>query len=118
MAYAQFSDLIGKTLVKIEGAVNGNDEITFVTSGGEVFKMYHSQDCCERVVIDDVVGDIADLIGTPIRNASEDTNSDDPKEEYEESFTWTFYNIYTSKGHVTIKWYGASNGFYSEGVDF
>lgn len=82
----------------------------------------HSQDCCESVWVDDIVGDLSDLEETPILKASEDTNCDDLREEdvtsgyTPESFTWTFYNFSTIKGHVTIRWYGTSNGYYSESV--
>ena len=114
--------LVGKTLTKVEGKVGG-DAILFATTDGEVFKMYHEQDCCESVAVDDIVGDLSDLIGWPILTAREDTNSPDPGGKtncgYEdESHTWTFYNIATVKGAVTIKWYGSSNGYYSESVDF
>ena len=85
--------------------------------------MYHSQDCCESVSIEDVIGDPNDLIGTTVIKADETISDADPDglnkaSEYRESFTWTFYHIATIKGYVTIRWYGESNGYYSERVDF
>jgi hypothetical protein len=77
--------------------------------------MYHYQDCCESVDIEDIVGDLSDLVGNPILRASEDRNRE-LNTKNDESFTWTFYNISTIKGHVTIRWYGSSNGYYSESV--
>jgi len=111
-----FNKIIGETIVSIE---NKTDELKFICLSGNTYTMYHDQDCCESVSIDDIVGDLNDLIGEPVLKASEDTNRNEPKRsEYDESFTWTFYNISTIKGHVTIKWYGTSNGYYSESVSF
>lgn len=107
------SVLKGKTLTKIEN--DYIDELIFYTTGGEIYKMYHEQNCCESVTIEDINGDINDLIGSPITMAEEVTE-DDPNAD--ESGTWTFYKFATNKGYVTIRWYGESNGYYSEYVDF
>jgi hypothetical protein len=116
---AKFSDLLGKTLTTI---VNENDELIFTTNEGEMFKSYHEQECCESVSIEDIEGDLNDLIGTPILQAEEVTNSEDTfdKIEYPDlgTWTWTFYKLATIKGYVTIRWLGESNGFYSESVSF
>ena len=116
-----FSDLIGKTLVKVE--IIENSEIVFTTDSGDAYKMFHDQDCCEHVDIESIVGDIDDLIGNPILMAEEATGETaQPEcwtpEEYEESYTWTFYKLGTVKGYVDIRWYGSSNGYYSESVSF
>jgi hypothetical protein len=120
MDNAKFEDLVGKTLVKIDKAKKGDDAITFTTDNGEVYSMSHNQDCCESVNIEDICGDLEDLLYSPIMRASEDTNGNDPPpaEVSAESYTWTFYNIATMKGHVTIRWFGRSNGYYSESVNF
>lgn len=111
-----FKTLVGKTLVSI--AVNA-DGVTFKASDGSEFLMYHSQDCCESVTLNEVVGDFGDLLQTPILEAEVVSNEGgDPKPEYPDSWTWTFYKLATVKGRVTLRWLGESNGYYSESVDF
>ena len=113
------SELLGKTLKSVVKN-DANDEIIFTVEDGTQYKMYHSQDCCESVNIEDVIGDLNDLIGSPITMAEESTNNDvlNGKPEYPDSWTWTFYKLATVKGYVTIRWLGESNGYYSESVDF
>lgn len=111
--YKGINDFVGKTFVKIE---KSEDEIKFYTSEKEYFLMYHSQDCCESVLVEDVNGDFDDLIGTPIIVADEREDHKDCTDDYE-SVTWTFYCIRTIKGSVDIRWCGESNGYYSESVD-
>lgn len=118
MSYVKISELIGKVISKIDKSV---DEITFTLENGDQYKMYHSQDCCESVTIEDINGDINDLLGYPITLAEESTSTENPTgitKEYQDSFTWTFYRLATIKGYVDIRWYGESNGYYSESVDF
>lgn len=166
---ANFSDLKGKTFDTIEWCEDTNifltthnrqqvigiaDEsyIKFLnTEIKEGFKLYHQQECCEHVYIEDICGNLQDLIGSPILlaeetsskvsyfqvqseellpeaieihnnvefiNLSKITNKYTQLEDSDESFTWTFYKLATIKGSVTIRWYGSSNGYYSESVDF
>ena len=116
----KFSDLLGKTLANI--VTIDNEEMIFTCFDGSAYKLFHAQDCCENVTIDDLCGDLAHLIGMPILIAEEvtsDINSADAKvDTWQESFTWTFYKLATNRGAVTIRWYGESNGYYSESVDF
>jgi hypothetical protein len=120
MDYPKFEDLNGKTLTKVEQI--GDDRIRFEVDDGTAYELYHMQDCCESVVVESVVGDFADLVGTPILLAEQAESSDDPPgatHEYPpESQTWTFYKLRTIKGSVDIRWHGESNGYYSESVDF
>ena len=113
---AEVSELLGKVLIKVE-AMAGNDEILFICRDGSKYRMFHDQDCCESVSIEDICGDLDTLIGNPLLMAEESTNQGGSK-KYAESFTWTFYKFATIKGYVTIRWYGESNGYYSESVTF
>ena len=120
IAMAHFSELQGKVLKRAEQIEE--DRIEFESDDGKTYVLYHSQDCCETVVVESVVGDLTDLVGTPILLAEEATSADDPpdyQQEYQpESQTWTFYKLRTIKGSVDIRWHGTSNGYYSESVDF
>lgn len=110
--------LKGETLTEV---TETRDEITFKTESGKTFRMLHSQDCCENVEIEDIAGDIQELIGLPILEAYESSNSDEPPLDGEyppESYTWTFYRLRTAGTTVVIRWYGTSNGYYSESVSF
>ena len=108
------SKIIGLTLKDIH--VNRDaDVITFVSECGRIFQMYHDQDCCETVQIEDICGDLNDLIGERINMAYESSNEDPNADE---SAKWTFYKFATIKGFVDIRWYGYSNGYYSESVSF
>lgn len=120
--YATIADLLGKVFTDV--VVNNDDQsIDFKLADGSSYMMYHRQDCCESVYIEDICGDIKDLVGTEILLAEESTsdrkliglkNVTNPGDE---SATWTFYRFRTIKGSVDIRWCGTSNGYYSESVD-
>jgi hypothetical protein len=112
-----FEALKGLTLTNVE--VKGDEEIHFYVADGRHLVMHHDQDCCELVYIESIVGDVADLIGTPILLAEGVESGDTPPPESKygyDSFTWTFYKLATVKGYVDIRWFGSSNGYYSESV--
>ena len=110
-----FEDLQGRILYKV---LKLDDyELRFHLTEDHYVRMYHMQDCCESVYIEDIVGDLDDLVGTPLLLVEEVSNYDGESKEYSESETWTYYRFRTIKGSVDIRWYGESNGYYSESVD-
>lgn len=111
------SELIGKTLTSVQ-KTEDNERIIFTLNNGGKYEMYHEQHCCEDVCVEDIEGDLNNLIGSPILQAEESSNSENKPDEYSESWTWTFYKLATIKGYVTIRWLGSSNGYYSESVSF
>lgn len=129
MSYGDISRLVGKTLIEITGAEVGSEKIIFVVSETESYEMFHDQNCWEYVDVEDVCGDIEDLIGVPILEAEEASSAQVATakllypqmvrlEQENESHTWTFYRLGTIKGSVVLRWFGASNGYYSEDVSF
>jgi hypothetical protein len=114
----QFEGLKGKTFSSVErtgDAYDGNDGIIFTEKDtGHKYVLSHSQDCCENVYIEDIVGDLQDLVGERIDLANESFNSGNDDDGWGGSHTWSFYNIATIKGYVTIRFFGSSNGYYSE----
>ena len=110
-----FTQMVGSVISHISGGFVDSDRMNFVSNDGITFSFFHRQNCCERVSIEDIIGDTEDLVGSPIIEATA-TTSNGPK-GYESS-TWTFYRFSTVKGTVTVRWLGTSNGYYSERVHF
>jgi len=113
---SDFSELNGKVF----DSVTSTDKEVIFKCGSVEYKLHHFQNCCENVYVEDIVGDLADLVDSEILHAEETSSHENPKtEEYgyvPNSFTWTFYHLRTMKGSVTIRFYGTSNGYYSERV--
>lgn len=105
----------GETVTEITGVEN--HDVIFHCASGRKFRMFHQQDCCESVTIEDVIGDIRDLIGVPMLMA-EIVSEEQKEREYGETCTWSFVKFGTVKGYVTFRWYGSSNGYYSETPTF
>lgn len=107
--------LIGKQITTIE-ITEDKEKLFFRTYDNETYVMYHEQDCCESVYIEDINGDLNDIIMYKIQYAKEDIHA--PEDTDCDSCTYTFYKLGTSKGYVDIRWFGGSNGYYSESVSF
>jgi hypothetical protein len=112
-----FSSLVGQTISKIQGG-EGEDELNLEMSNGDRYRMYHGQNCCESVYIEEIHGDLNDIIGEEILRAEELTPDLPRLNKYDERYTWTFYVIETNSSYATIRWYGSSNGYYSTEVSF
>lgn len=111
------SELEGEVISSVEGAEEG-DETIITTESGKVIKIYHEQDCCETVEIED--SEVDDIIGGYCHFAGfvdGDTPANGGRDEYSDSQTWSFLKIETSKGSIWQRWLGESNGYYSEKVD-
>lgn len=121
-----FEELEGKILKEISGTP-GDTEMFFTLTNDEQYVLYNDEASAGndvQVTINDICGNINDLIGSPILLAEEVTSKNKNPESVEVPdsqyiyYTWTFYKLSTIKGSITIRWYGESNGHYSETVDF
>jgi hypothetical protein len=112
-------DLVGKTITDARQTERyGNDCLEFTLDSGVVCRMYHYQDCCEHVSIEEIHGDLQHLVGSPLIMSEETSNYEEASKHGDGYDSWTFYRFATIKGYVTVRWYGSSNGYYSTNVDF
>ena len=108
----EFSELTGKTLVKIE--TTDYERIIFVDDTDTAYASCHQQDCCESVSVQEVIGNLDDVLNSPILEASETFDTTEKPPEHPDSWTRTYQRLRTAKGEVTFHWLGESNGYYSE----
>lgn len=72
LKFISVDHLVGETVVRIDlDNETWTSEVTFHCASGNSFMLYHEQDCCESVVLEDICGDLNDLIGEPILIAEE-----------------------------------------------
>ena len=106
------AEMLDQTFTSVQA---DNETVTFQNDKVR-YVLYHEQDCCESVTVEEIIGDLEDLENLPLLIAREDTNAEGEVLPTSESYTWTFYNFATYKGYVTIRFLGESNGYYSEDV--
>lgn len=103
--WEQIEDLRGATLVSCEQV--GDREIHFKTTTGQHFILGHRSNCCETVYIQDICGDLNDLVGSPLIESYESSSNDDDRYCH-----WTFYILTTHKGSITIRFNGEGDSYY------
>lgn len=108
-----YNELVGEVLTHIdENADNG--EILLTTESGRQFKIYHYQDCCESVYIEGTDGDWNQLLNKKLIAVDCDYEDGGDKEAYDSSSTRTIFTFKVNDATVINKWFGSSNGYYSE----
>lgn len=119
--------LIGHAPVRVFRQTRNNSDTLTFQFPVEMVHLYHEQECCENVSIEDICGDLEDLEGAPIIRCEVRSNVGNLEgkskdyghhDESSNAGTWTFIEIATNKGSVTIRFFGVSNGYYSETADF
>lgn len=117
--YVDISELIGKVVIDVK---YNSESLTLVCSDKDhseiYYTFYHEQDCSESVWLEDIVGDLSDLIPNTILKAEVKENVDFklPDGEHDIDTKWTFYTIATFYGYVDLRFFGESNGYYSTAV--
>lgn len=129
--HCPFNSLLGLTL---DNVTPMRDQEGLILSAGDMtFVLYHrpeqreyddhgeplDDDIREDVRLDDICGDLTDLVGAPIVVADDrvsDRQSDAKRSRLEGCtvLPWTFYHLSTSKGSVVLRFYGSIDGCYAE----
>jgi len=116
-------NLFGRVIESITGLEEESDKVTITFKHGGSITQFHEEDCCESVYVSQVDGNVRKHEGAVIHELIEkvldktEIPSDELPKYTDTSLTATFYTLKTSKGYLDWRWYGESNGYYSEGVD-
>lgn len=116
-------EIVGKVLTGVEGLEVDSEKVVLYFSDNTQMVFEHYQDCCEQVYLLDYICDV-DLSKPSVVLQAEERESKDIScpvtglGKDDESNTWTFYSINTSTGEIFMRWYGTSNGYYSEAVNY
>ena len=80
------------------------DQAIVFRSPTVTYSLRHEQDCCEDVYMESIVGDLSCLENTPILVAEEVKSQDKTPQNIDGTTE-------------IVRWFGTSNGYYSESVD-
>lgn len=88
MRKTNVNELLDKLVVEIKF---NPEELMFICSDKSVYRMFHSQNCCEHVSIEDICGDLKDLLNSPIliaESRKSDSSSDIEVSEEKNDSEW------------------------------
>jgi hypothetical protein len=111
--------MVGSVVLR---ASRDEDSITFETDRG-TWLLRHERDCCEEVTIEEVNIDLATVAGLVTRAEEASSvgglhgDAEGKEDAWGDSWTWTFYRFCIGGQDFEARWFGQSNGYYSEDVD-
>jgi len=105
--------LKGRPVKSISGLKKDSDQVTLFFGDEYTIEFNHQQDCCETVCLVD--HELQGKMKGELIYIKELSNRDEPPNDWD-SHTWTFYEVRTTEGLLTMRWLGTSSGYYSEEV--
>ena len=109
-----FASMVGKTVTGITGCHVGSEDMEIKFADGAVCRMWHQEDCCESVRIEEIHGDPVDFVGQVIVSAEASEVYTPATADGDQMDT--FYKLACANGYLTIRWLGESNGYYGTAV--
>lgn len=104
----------GKKIVGIYGLTEDSEHVQIDFSNNGLSLIFtHDQNCCEYVRLVEYHGNIkkGEILHDVIVKKEEASSTEDGYG------TWTFIEVITNLGIITMRWLGESNGYYSEDCD-
>jgi len=102
---------------KVIEVVNLDNDSSFVKIRTEQTTLIfvHEQDCCENVFLEDFNFN-GKFVGGELLEIKEKSNKPNKVPSGYDSVTYTFYTLVSTNGFLDLRFFGESNGYYSEGV--
>ena len=112
--------LIGRVIKSVEvGKSEGR--VKFYLKDGTALAIWHEHDCSDCVYLEDIIGidTVTQLTGETVLDAyvSYRVGEHDKDSTWGRFSVWVFLMLRTNNYSVVFRWYGTSNGYYSECPD-
>ena len=104
-------DLFGRKVKSVTGCHKGSEYMEICFTDG-LKAIFEPANYMANVEIEDVNGDPQGMVGNLITLVEVISDLDSANN------TWTYYRFATLDGYIDIRWFGSSNGYYSEKVNW